>query len=375
MAIYNLLAQAPFSEVEPSAGYWNRCPVLKTVPLQDILHAVPDHEQPPYPRKVEQELKLLKDLYDNRTKPDQLTKLGGPLSRFLTEDVFLEEPPTGAVLRKPRDGEKPRVSTGLELATLFESEPPGLWHRHVLDVLFDPRRRLFNGPGNPSPADLSPPLQALAYCALDIAVSSALHAAWHFKWVSPDLGPQQQQEQQDPRIAYRQRPIEAPGGLTVLFDTRVELTPDRRFFTDRVEGGKPGPTPSPGTPRHPSYPSGHSTFSKAASVVLGCLFPDFDADFQLLADNIGWARLWGGVHWRSDHEFGQKVGAAVGKLVIDQLNHTGILPAHQLIEHKPPGPVDLNARDEAFGEKCSSSTSDFRQGIWPGKNVVQQVPI
>ena len=37
-------------------------------------------------------------------------------------------------------------------------------------------------------------------------------------------------------------------------------------------------------------------------------------------------RLWGGVHWRADHDFGRIVGETVGKLVIEQLNRSGILP-------------------------------------------------
>ena len=47
---------------------------------------------------------------------------------------------------------------------------------------------------------------------------------------------------------------------------------------------------SPGTPRHPAYPSGHSTYSGAASEILSFFFPDYRADLDRLADNIGIAR-------------------------------------------------------------------------------------
>ena len=38
-----------------------------------------------------------------------------------------------------------------------------------------------------------------------------------------------------------------------------------------------------------------------------------------MADNIGMARLWAGVHWRSDHEAGAKLGQVVACLVLRQL--------------------------------------------------------
>jgi membrane-associated phospholipid phosphatase len=77
--------------------------------------------------------------------------------------------------------------------------------------------------------------------------------------------------------------------------------------------------PTPGTPRHPAYPSGHSTYSAAAAFTLIAFFPQYAEDLLRLADNTGVARLWAGVHWRSDHTFGQLVGRAVAKLIINQL--------------------------------------------------------
>jgi hypothetical protein len=77
--------------------------------------------------------------------------------------------------------------------------------------------------------------------------------------------------------------------------------------------------PTPGTPRHPAYPSGHSTYSAAAAFTLIAFFPQYAEDLLRLADNTGVARLWAGVHWRSDHTFGQLVGRAVAELIINQL--------------------------------------------------------
>ena len=77
--------------------------------------------------------------------------------------------------------------------------------------------------------------------------------------------------------------------------------------------------PTPGTPRHPAYPSGHSTYSAAVAFTLIAFFPQYAEDLLRLADNTGVARLWAGVHWRSDHTFGQLVGRAVAELIINQL--------------------------------------------------------
>jgi hypothetical protein len=84
------------------------------------------------------------------------------------------------------------------------------------------------------------------------------------------------------------------------------------------------PDPSPGTPRHPSYPAGHSTHAATASEVLSYFFPDYTADFDDLADNCGIARLWAGIHWRSDHVWGVKLGRCIGRLVIQQIQQDGV---------------------------------------------------
>jgi len=82
--------------------------------------------------------------------------------------------------------------------------------------------------------------------------------------------------------------------------------------------------PTPGTPRHPAYPSGHSTYSAAAAFTLIAFFPQYAEDLLRLADNTGVARLWAGVHWRTDHTFGQLVGRAVAELIVNQLSDAGI---------------------------------------------------
>ncbi len=67
-----------------------------------------------------------------------------------------------------------------------------------------------------------------------------------------------------------------------------------------------------GLPNFPSYPSGHSTFSSAAAVVLSYVFPEGAADFETMKEEASISRLYGGIHYRSDIERGKEHGARIG---------------------------------------------------------------
>jgi membrane-associated phospholipid phosphatase len=66
------------------------------------------------------------------------------------------------------------------------------------------------------------------------------------------------------------------------------------------------------TPPFPSYVSGHSTTSAAASTVLARFFPSRSADLSRLAAEAAVSRLYGGIHYRSDNEAGLVLGRRVG---------------------------------------------------------------
>src|SRR5829696_4469690 len=100
-----------------------------------------------------------------------------PISKLLN----LTPPPIGAVLVNRFPGEQ-IIRTGRGMARAVESETPGLFHRHALNYLIGTR-------------SWSPPRQALVWAALDVALASALQAAWYYKWVNP-------------RTRYRERPAE-----------------------------------------------------------------------------------------------------------------------------------------------------------------------
>jgi membrane-associated phospholipid phosphatase len=66
------------------------------------------------------------------------------------------------------------------------------------------------------------------------------------------------------------------------------------------------------TPPFPSYVSGHSTTSGAASTFLAARFPD--AALRAWADEAAVSRLYGGIHFRSDNEAGLVLGRKVGRV-------------------------------------------------------------
>jgi hypothetical protein len=67
-----------------------------------------------------------------------------------------------------------------------------------------------------------------------------------------------------------------------------------------------------GLPNFPSYTSGHSTFSSAATEVLSYLFPADAASFEAQKEEASISRLYGGIHYRSDIEVGKSHGKRIG---------------------------------------------------------------
>jgi hypothetical protein len=84
------------------------------------------------------------------------------------------------------------------------------------------------------------------------------------------------------------------------------------YFNPRPSQLDPAIKTSIGLPNFPSYTSGHSTFSAAASTVLGHLFPTAAAEFSRMADEAGISRLYAAIHYRSDIERGKAHGVRIG---------------------------------------------------------------
>jgi membrane-associated phospholipid phosphatase len=71
-----------------------------------------------------------------------------------------------------------------------------------------------------------------------------------------------------------------------------------------------------GLPNFPAYPSGHSSFSGAAEVVLSAHFPADAAELHRFAEENGLSRIYGGVHYDFDNTAGLELGRRVASLAL-----------------------------------------------------------
>ncbi len=71
-------------------------------------------------------------------------------------------------------------------------------------------------------------------------------------------------------------------------------------------------------PNHPSYPSAHSTNAGTALVVLSELFPENEAEWKATAEESGMSRIYGGIHYPTDHTAGMKLGEQVGEAALER---------------------------------------------------------
>ena len=97
--------------------------------------------------------------------------------------------------------------------------------------------------------------------------------------------------------------------------------------------GDPAWTPMlPGTPNHPEYPSAHSCVTPASGLVLARFLGTRRIDLTIpsltglgdrhyatvedLADEVGNARIWGGIHFRAAVEDGTALGYSVARVAL-----------------------------------------------------------
>ncbi len=84
------------------------------------------------------------------------------------------------------------------------------------------------------------------------------------------------------------------------------------YFNPRPSQLDPAIKTAIGLPNFPSFTSGHSTFSAAAALVLGHLFPGHAAEFDAMKEESSLSRLYGCIHYRVDIEVGKEHGKRIG---------------------------------------------------------------
>jgi PAP2 superfamily len=142
--------------------------------------------------------------------------------------------------------------------------PPGHWNQIALQLIHAHR--------------LSDRAAARVLTAINTAQADAFIACWDAKFTY-----------------WSERPVTA---------IRRELDPDWPSYI--------------GTPPFPSYVSGHSTTSGAASEVLAAYFPGKARRLRAWAEEAAVSRLYGGIHFRSDNEAGLALGRKVARAALEK---------------------------------------------------------
>lgn len=126
--------------------------------------------------------------------------------------------------------------------------------------------------------------------------------------------------------------------ITACWDAKYTynfLRPDAAIRTGQGGEADPGWQPAIPTPPFPAYVSGHACFGGAAQAVLESAFgnaplavpvtltsptaPGVTRHYASLADIVAEAsnaRIWGGIHWRTDQLDGEELGRQVGRYAI-----------------------------------------------------------
>jgi hypothetical protein len=73
-------------------------------------------------------------------------------------------------------------------------------------------------------------------------------------------------------------------------------------------------------PNVPSYPSAHSCVTMGVSMLLSSFFPADAEELLAAAQEAGDSRLWGGIHFASDNDFGLELGRQVAGVVIEHVS-------------------------------------------------------
>ena len=87
------------------------------------------------------------------------------------------------------------------------------------------------------------------------------------------------------------------------------------------------------TPRHPSYPAGHSAMAGCMCEILAYYFPAEREKLEFLAEECSISRIYAGVHYSADCDEGVALGKSVARAIIEDLKHD--INAEGLVVDRP----------------------------------------
>lgn len=99
------------------------------------------------------------------------------------------------------------------------------------------------------------------------------------------------------------------------------------------------------TPKHPAYPAGHGTYIAAGCAVLEAFFPEDRNVYGRMVEEVDNARVWAGVHYRSDMLAGNALGADAARAVLARVHVDGSpagkrsRPARSELSNDNGGPI------------------------------------
>lgn len=96
------------------------------------------------------------------------------------------------------------------------------------------------------------------------------------------------------------------------------------YWLIRPSQADPKITTPVGLPNFPSYTSGHSSFSGAASKMLAFFFPNDAKSLTDMATEASLSRLYGGIHYRMDCEIGISSGNKIADMAILRMKADGV---------------------------------------------------
>ena len=97
-------------------------------------------------------------------------------------------------------------------------------------------------------------------------------------------------------------------------DAGISCADAKDYYHYPRPANHPGFMATLGAPNFPSYTSGHSTFSKAAVIVLLYVFPQNKTLCDTWANEAADSGIYGGIHYRFDTKAGITQGRAVAKI-------------------------------------------------------------
>ncbi|MGL5381195.1 phosphatase PAP2 family protein [Clostridium sp.] len=74
------------------------------------------------------------------------------------------------------------------------------------------------------------------------------------------------------------------------------------------------------TPKHPSYPAGHSSMASCMYKILSYFFPQEKEKLYMLATQCSQSRVYAGVHYQADCDEGFNLGLSIGQSIVDYIS-------------------------------------------------------